>query len=262
VTSVANQARGRVCRIRPAVTVPSRRSRLPAVAALAAPILLMVYAAPAWANTATPENPAASNSQAINEIYRAALGVTVTIFVLVGGWLLYTATRFRVKPGTVAPEPPQVRGSTRLEVGWTVVPVLILIALAGYTLNKIPNAENIGGPGSIKISVLAQQFSFSYKYPNGKAPKNPSVLVVPVDTPIEIDLHSKDVAHDFWVPALGPKVDAIPGQMNRTGFTADKLGTYQGQCAEFCGSGHASMTITVKVVSKAAFASYMSGVGG
>ncbi len=262
MTSVANPSPGRVCRIRPAVNVPPRRSRLWAVSALAASIVLMVSAAPAWADTATPVNPASSNATAIDSIYRAALGVTVTIFVLVGGWLLYTAIRFRVKPGMVAPEPPQVRGSTRLEIGWTVVPVLILVALAGYTLDKIPQAENIGGPGSIKIAVLAQQFSFSYTYPNGKPPKNPSVLVVPVDTPIEIDLRSKDVAHDFWVPSLGPKVDAIPGQMNRTGFTADKIGTYQGQCAEFCGPGHATMTITVKVVSKQAFANYMPGVGG
>ena len=222
---------------------------------------MMAFAAPAWADTATPENPAASNSQAINEIYRAALGVTMTIFVLVGGWLLYTAIRFRVKPGANLPEPPQVRGSSKLELGWTVVPVLILVALAGYTIDKIPKAEHIGGAGSIKIAVTAQQFSFSYRYPNGKAPRNPSVLEVPVDTPIEIDLRSKDVAHDFWVPALGPKVDAIPGQMNRTGFTASHIGTYHGQCAEFCGQGHASMTITVKVVSKAQFAKDMPGVG-
>ncbi|MGN6377543.1 MAG: cytochrome c oxidase subunit II [Gaiellales bacterium] len=242
------------------MTALHRRTRSWAAAALAATIWLMVSAGPAWADAATPVNPEATNSTAIDQIYRATLGVCVTIFVLVGGWLLYTAIRFRARRGQPAPEPPQFHGSTRLEIGWTVVPVLILAALAGYTLAKIPRAENIGGRGELKISVLAQQFSFSYTYPNGKHPRDPATLVVPVDTPIVIDLRSKDVAHDFWVPALGPKVDAIPGQLNRTGFTATALGIYQGGCAELCGIGHATMLITVKVISKPAFRNYMAGL--
>jgi cytochrome c oxidase subunit II len=265
VTPVANRAGGRVCRIRPAVNVPLRRPRRWAAAAIAATVWLAAPAATAWGDTATTENPAASNATAIDQIYRAALGVTVTIFVLVGGWLLYTAIRFRVRRGApLGPEPPQTHGSSRLEIGWTIVPVLILAALAGYTIAKIPRAENIGGRNALKVAVTAQQFTFTYRYENkgagGKQPRDPATLVVPVNTPVEIDLVSKDVAHDFWVPALGPKVDAIPGQMNRTGFTASRIGTYQGQCAEFCGAGHATMTITVKVISQHAFANYVKGL--
>ena len=259
VTGVANRPHGAVCRIRPAVNVRPRRTRCSAAALLGAAAWLAASAVPAFADTATPENPAATNADAIDSIYRAALGVTITIFVLVGGWLLYTAIRFRARKGQTA-EPPQTHGSTRLELGWTLVPILILIGLAGYTFAKLPNAERITAPGELRVQVLAQQFSFSYTYPNGKHPANPAVLVVPVDTPVELDLRSKDVAHDWWVAQLGPKVDAIPGRMNRTGFTATTTGTFTGQCAEFCGTGHATMTITVRVVPKAAFQHYLAAL--
>ena len=224
-------------------------------------VVFSLSAAPALADTATPETPESSNAKAIDNIYLASLGVCITIFVLVGGWLLYTAIRFRVRRGEQLPEPPQIHGSSRLEIAWTIVPILIVVGLAGYTFTQLGTAENISSaPNALHIDTVAQQFSFSYRYPNGKAPSNPAVLVVPVNTPIDIDLTSLDVNHDWWVPQLAPKVDAIPGQVNKTGFTAHAVGTYHGQCAEFCGPGHATMTITVKVVSKPAFADYLSGL--
>jgi cytochrome c oxidase subunit 2 len=122
-------------------------------------------------------------------------------------------------------------------------------------------AENIStSRDAMHVAVTAQQFTFSYTYPNGKAPSNPSILVVPVNTPIDIALVSRDVAHDWWVPSLAPKVDAIPGRTHHTGFTPTHVGTFHGPCAEFCGAGHSTMTITVKVVTKPAFHSYMAGL--
>jgi cytochrome c oxidase subunit II len=228
---------------------------------LAALIVFALSAAPAYADLATPEFPDSTNAVAMGNIYRAALGACLAIFVLVGGCLLYTAIRFRARRGAPADPPPQTHGSTRLEVGWTVVPILILVGLAGYTFDQLGAAENIStSPNAMHISVLAQQFSFSYTYPNGKAPSNPSILVVPVHTPVDIALVSKDVAHDWWVPSLAPKVDAIPGRTNHTGFTPTHVGTFHGQCAEFCGAGHATMTITVRVVSRPDFTSYMASL--
>ena len=253
--------RPRSCLYNPAplVTAPLRQLRMWAAAALCAAGVLVLTAAPAIADVATPVHPDSTNADAIDDIYRAALGVTVTIFVLVGGWLLYTAVRFRERKGEVREDPPQVHGSTRLEIGWTVVPVLILVGLAGYTFYKLPAAENIPTPpNALVIHISAAQFAFSYTYPNGKGPSQPSTLVVPVNTPVEVDLTSKDVNHDWWVPALAPKVDAIPGQVNHTGFTATAVGLYHGRCAEFCGVGHATMTILVQVVSKPAFQRYMA----
>jgi cytochrome c oxidase subunit 2 len=248
------------------VNVLTLRLRPLALAAFTAVTLVLVFgAAPAVADTATFQHPAGPASSAMDHIYRAVLGVTVTIFVLVGGWLLYSALRFRVRPGDPDVEPPQMHGSTRLEIGWTVAPVLVLIALGAYTLNNIDTVDNAPHDAMV-VNVTAQQFSFNYIYGAnsgvaGKQPSNAATLVVPQHTPVKLEVRSKDVDHDWWVPALGPKIDAIPGQTNTTWFQADETGTFQGQCAEFCGVGHATMTITVKVVSKADWDAYTAKLG-
>ena len=225
---------------------------------------VVLAAAPtARADTATPESPAGPASHAVDQIYRATLGVTIVIFILVGGWLVYSAIRFRARPGRRI-EPPQVHGSNRLEIGWTVVPVLILAALAGYTFTRLPDAVDVPKDAMV-VHVTAQQFAFSYVYAQnsgaaqGKAPSG-AALVVPQGTPVKLEVRSKDVDHDWWVPALGPKIDAIPGQTTSTWFQADRTGTFHGQCAEFCGLGHATMLITVKVVSAGDWTAYAGGL--
>jgi cytochrome c oxidase subunit II len=241
------------------VNVPTLRLRPLALAAFTAVVVLALQAAPALADTATFEHPAGPAANGMDHVYRAVLGVTVTIFVLVGGWLLYSALRFRVRRGDPDIEPPQVRGSTRLEIGWTVAPVLVLAALAGYTIDNIPAVKDAPSDAMV-VSVLAQQWSFSYVYGansgiGGKAAGG-TTLVVPENTAVKLEVKSKDVDHDWWVPALGPKIDAIPGQTDSTWFKATRTGTFHGQCAEFCGLGHATMLITVKVVTPAAWSAY------
>ena len=244
------------------MTVAHRlRTLAAAVTAVVAPLLL---APAAFADTATPENPAGPASHAIDNIYRAIIGTTMVIFILVGGWLVYSAIRFRARPGRHI-DPPQVHGSSRLEWGWTIVPVLILIGLAGYTFHKLPDVKDAPA-GAMVVNVTAQQFQFSYTYganagaAEGKAPSDAATLVVPENTPVKLRVRAKDVDHDWWVPSLGPKVDAIPGQTTTTWFRADHIGTYHGQCAEFCGVGHATMLITVKVVSADDWQSYAGGL--
>jgi cytochrome c oxidase subunit 2 len=241
------------------VNVPTLRLRPLALAAFTAVVVLGLQSAPALADTATFEHPAGPAANGMDHVYRAVLGVTVTIFVLVGGWLLYSSLRFRVRRGDPDIEPPQVRGSTRLEIGWTVAPVLVLAALAGYTIDNIPAVKDAPSDAMV-VRVLAQQWSFSYVYGSnsgigGKAPSG-TTLVVPENTAVKLEVKSKDVDHDWWVPALGPKIDAIPGQTNSTWFKATRTGTFHGQCAEFCGLGHATMLITVKVVTPAEWSAY------
>jgi cytochrome c oxidase subunit 2 len=243
------------------VTVSTLRLRPIALAAFTAVVVLALQAAPAMADTATFEHPAGPAANGMDHVYRAVLGVTVTIFVLVGGWLLYSALRFRVRRGDPDIEPPQVRGSTRLEIGWTLAPVLVLGALAGYTIDNIHAVKDAPSDAMV-VNVLAQQWSFSYTYGansgiGGKAPSG-GALVVPENTAVKLEVKSKDVDHDWWVPALGPKIDAIPGQTNSTWFKATRTGTFKGQCAEFCGLGHATMLITVKVVTPAEWSTYTS----
>jgi len=218
-------------------------------AILAATLTSLLLAASALADTATPEEPVSPNASAIDDIYLVILGATVTIFVLVGGFLLYSAIRFRERPGD--PDPPQTHGSTKLELGWTIVPILIVLGIAGYTLYKLPNVDDTPND-AMKVHVLAQQFAWSFEYPDGVKPKSTAAntLFVPAGKAVELEINSKDVIHDWWVPELGQKVDAIPGKTTTTWFKPAEPGTYEGQCAEFCGPGHATMTITVKVLSE------------
>ncbi len=132
---------------------------------------------PAWANTATPNAPESPNAESISSLYFGVLGVCLTIFVLVGGWLLYTAVRFRERRGDTH-EPPQTHGSTRLEIGWTIVPALIVIGILVFTLIKIPSAEKISS-NAMNVNVVAQQYSFTYTYPSGKTAPG-GILVLPV----------------------------------------------------------------------------------
>jgi cytochrome c oxidase subunit 2 len=231
------------------------RSVMPA--GLAATVAYLLAAAPALASTATLEQPDSPNAHAIDDIYRAVLGVTVTIFVLVGGWLVYSAIRFRERRGGPAEEPPQFHGSFRLELGWTIVPILILAALSAYTFSKLSQVKDITGKAMV-VKVQGVQFAWNFTYANGKHPTGSSTLVLPVDTPVKLLVTSGDVNHDFWVEQLSPKIDAIPGQTNTLEFKPTQVGTFRGQCAEFCGLGHATMLITVRVVPKDQFRTYMS----
>jgi cytochrome c oxidase subunit II len=188
------------------------------------------------------------------------LGVTITIFMLVGGWLVYSAVRFRERRGQPDGEPPQFHGSFRLELGWTIVPILILAALSAYTFIRLPDVKGADESGAavMKVQVEAFQFGWNFTYPGNKAASQQGTLVLPVHTPVQLVFTSRDVVHDFWVPQLGPKMDVVPGQTNRQTYTPDTIGTYTGQCAEFCGTGHAGMKITVRVVSRDQFRTYES----
>jgi cytochrome c oxidase subunit 2 len=241
------------------VPQPPRVSRILAVVSLLA-LAALLAAQPALADTATFNEPVSPSAEAMDEVYRAILGVTVTIFVLVGGWLVYSAIRFRERPGQEnLPEPPQLHGSTRLEIGWTIVPVLILVGLSAFTFVKLPDVYD-EPRDAMQIEVVAQQYGWTYTYPDGKHPatEDSNTLVVPEDTDIKLLLTSQDVIHDWWVNELAPKVDVMPGQTTTTWFNARRTGTFKGQCAEFCGPGHSTMVILVRVLSKEEFATYMT----
>ena len=118
--------------------------------------------APRWQTPRRPRTPVSPNATAIDDIYLVILGATITIFVLVGGFLLYSSIRFRERPGD--PDPPQTHGSTKLELGWTIVPILIVLGIAGYTLYKLPSVDDTPDD-AMKVHVLAQQFTWSFEIP-------------------------------------------------------------------------------------------------
>jgi cytochrome c oxidase subunit II len=209
------------------------------------------------------------------------------VFVGVEGVLIYSVVKFKARKGAV---PAQIRGNTRLEIGWTVGAAVILVILATLTfvkLDDIRNPPESGANGlqladtsrrlppsgkSLNICVNGQQYMWRYTYADdckaGKnlgAPFSYEELVVPVETTVTLDIGAQDVAHSWWIPKLGGKMDAIPGYTNHTWFKVpakygEKPGgtVFFGQCAELCGRNHANMIASVKAVSPADFEAWLT----
>jgi heme/copper-type cytochrome/quinol oxidase subunit 2 len=124
-----------------------------------------------------------------------------------------------------------------------------------HLLRHGPNPASPAARQEIHVKVVGRQFYWTFYYPNGKY--SVRTLEIPVNVPIEISTESLDVIHGFWVPQLGAKIDALPGIVNHAFIEGNKIGTYGGQCYEFCGLGHDQMLITVKVVTMAQYQSYV-----
>ena len=269
--------------------LPSKSTRPRQLACTAALALgaMLVLAPGALASTFGPESGGSPNADSINQLYWIAFYIALVIFVGVEGALLYALVRFRRRRGTVA---AQIRGNTRLEIGWTVGAALILVVLAVITAVELPNIRNApnSGPGglalagdnsveyasagltappngkSLHILVNGQQFVWRFTYPGGKNPNgldrpfSYEEMVVPTDTTVTLDITAQDVSHSWWIPKLGPKFDAVPGYTNHSWFKIHKPGLYRGQCSLLCGQGHARMIAVVDAVPPAQFQAWLT----
>ena len=224
------------------------RRLLPVFVCAALLALALAGAAVAGNGGIAPLAPASPNEGGIRSIYWLILGFTGFIFLVVEVALVVFIVRYRSRGRGREVEGPQVIGHTNLELAWTAGPVLILAVIAAFVFYKVGGIRNApaatGGEQTIRIE--GHQFYWEFVYPNGAISIN--TLRVPVDRKIELDIVSADVAHSWWIPVLGGKLDAIPGQVNRESFRATKLGAFRGQCAEFCGIQHAAMLAYVKVL--------------
>lgn len=175
------------------------------------------------------------------------------VFVLVEALLIYTLIRFRRRPRTVHGRPVPVHGNTTLEIAWTVIPAVVLVAIGIPTLQVLADLETTPDDQNVmQVEVTGHQFFFAFNYPEQEL-QTTNTLHIPEDTIIDIELTSNDVIHSFWVPKLNGKTDNVPGRTNTMWIEADDPGTYQGQCAEFCGTGHALMKFQVEVHTQADF---------
>jgi cytochrome c oxidase subunit II len=202
-----------------------------------------------------PPAPQTDSGEAINGLYWVVFAICAIVFVAVETALVLFVIRFRRRRGTPEDvEGPQIHGNTRLEIIWTIVPAVVLIGIAVFTLSRIPAVEAKSSE-ELTVRVEAHQFYWQYVYPNGAISLDE--LVLPVDQTVALELTTKDVNHSWWVPPLTGKMDAIAGQTNTLRFKPTKTGTWEGQCAELCGIQHAVMYTEVTVLEQAAFESWL-----
>lgn len=247
----------------------------PAVRRLAsiAAVLLgaLAFAAPALADNAglTPVDPKSPNAEAINDTYYLLLGVTGIVFFAVEIALVLFVVKYRRRTREVDAEGPQVHGNTRLELLWTIVPVLLVAVVVGFVFYKLPDVTDVtraanepSGEPNLVIDVEGRRFYWQFTYPDGSITYD--TMVVPVDRTVELNVTAPgfDVIHSWWIPALGGKIDAIPGKRNHTWFRAEEAGEYEGNCAEFCGLQHAEMTMLVRAVDASGYEAELARLTG
>ena len=231
-----------------------------AIVRICAVVLLSVAKAAATESAApsmSPTNifaPVSTPAKSIFGLSIFVLAVTAAIFVVVFALLVYTVVKFRKKATDDGREPPQVYGSNQVEIAWTVVPVLIVVALFMATARVIASVQKaVPDSNAIQVVAIGHQFWWEYRYP-GLNVVTANELHVPVSdpehpTPTFIKLLSADTDHSFWVPRLAGKTDLIPNHPNSMWIDPQETGLYLGQCAQYCGTQHAKMLLRVYVQS-------------
>lgn len=205
---------------------------------------------------------AAKQAGPIDTLYDVLMIVSVPVFVLVTTVVLYCAWEFRMRPGQEQQDGPPIHGNTRLEVIWTAVPAIMLVALCSYAYAVLRDIEE-KHPNTLVVNVSAQQFAWRYSYPqeDGRRAVDSTMLVLPKDRPVLFKVRAEDVIHDFWVPAFRVKIDAVPGITTEVRATPTRTGRYPVVCAELCGLGHAVMRSTAWVVTPASFDRWLARQG-
>jgi cytochrome c oxidase subunit 2 len=236
---------------------PLVRSKPLVTGALGALALAVVPAALGGNGGFAPLEPASPGADRINDTYYVVAVFTGIVFVLVQGALLFFVFKYRRHRRARGDDGPQVHGHTRLEIAWTVVPVLIVAAIGAFVFYKLPGISDVppatAGGGREDLLVKGYRFYWQFEYPNGAIAVDR--MRVPAGRNVKLDVTAPDwdVIHSWWIPRLGGKIDAIPGQTNETWFRAERPGVYAGQCAELCGIQHAVMTAEVEALPQAEY---------
>ena len=249
-----------------------------AISCLTAVLTVGLAAGPALADQLRPwglwtQDPASPTMRQITNLHDVIAVIIALVVVFVFGLLGYICVRFRASRN---PQPAKWTHNTALEVIWTLVPVLILVAIAFpsfrllYAMDRVKDAD-------MTLKAIGHQWYWSYDYVDQKISFDASLVqdgdlkpgqlrllttdihvVLPVNTNVRILTTSDDVIHSWSVPALGIKLDAFPGRLNETWVRIDKPGTYYGQCSQLCGINHGFMPIQVEAVTKEQFTAWVA----
>lgn len=190
----------------------------------------------------------------IEFVYWFATVISIAIFSLVMAVIIYSVLAFRAQPEDES-DGPSIHGHTGLEIAWTIVPALLVIAigvLSAVVLSQNGNAST----NPLNVKVVAWQFAWRFEYPDTKGVQS-GELVVPVGRTVKFEMTSLDVIHSFWIPEMGQKQDLVPGITTRIRVTPKRIGTYSGICTELCGLGHATMRARVRVLPPQEFAAWV-----
>jgi cytochrome c oxidase subunit II len=208
--------------------------------------------------------PVSPNGQ---DIYNTYIGISVPaifIFLLVELLLLWVIFRYRRSTQPPGYVPPQVHGHVPLEIVWTVIPLVIVLAIAGYSFNELLKDFQPVNNAQMEVIISGHQFGWNYDYENGVVVHQEGTLVgevtpfvVPVNTLVKLRFRGTDVIHSWWVPAISGKTDAVPGYDNFSWLKIDQVGKWRGECAELCGVGHATMQIIVQSMTQSDFNAWM-----
>jgi cytochrome c oxidase subunit 2 len=206
--------------------------------------------------------PASIPAKSIADLSVFVLVITGIIFVVVCALLVYSVVKFRGRATDAGREPPQVYGSTQIELAWTIIPILIVVVLFLATARVIHAIQDAPEPaGAVDVTVIGHQYWWEFRYPKlGIVTANE--LHIPISdpsnpTPTFLQLLSADTDHSFWVPELAGKTDLIPNHPNRMWMDPQRTGVFLGQCAQYCGTQHAKMLLRVSVDGPEDFATWV-----
>jgi cytochrome c oxidase subunit 2 len=203
-------------------------------------------------STFSPHSPQA---QVAASLFTGILILSAAIFLLVACLVCYSLVRYRARAG--AGDPLQTFGSRRLETIWTAIPLLLVTAIFIVTVRAMALIDAPDQPGrSPDLVVTGHQWWWQARYPNGSVTAGD--IHIPAGKRLLVQIESADVIHDFWVPQLARKMDAVPGRSGYIWLEADAAGTYEGRCSEFCGTQHAWMHFIVVAEPEAAFSVWLN----
>jgi cytochrome c oxidase subunit II len=199
---------------------------------------------------------ASEERQRIDFVFWLTTGICVGIFALVAAVIIYAVVKFRAQPDDDSDGPP-IHGHTGLEIAWTAVPAALVVTIAVASAVVLARNERTGD-NPLRIDVTAQQFAWTFEYPNGLTTGN---LRLPIDRTTVLRMSARDVIHSFWVPEFGQKQDVVPGIVTELVITPKQLGEFPIVCTELCGLGHALMRSRTTVMRPAAFREWLASSG-